>query len=170
LREYFAALNISKNPYNRAMRTLILFCILFSLILISCGGSGSSGDLVFYEVSNDSYSQLINQNAMPAFPNLKTDKTIRNNNYPIEIALYADGKFYYNLPTLGDGNGTWTQEAGYIKLYSERTLFDMYIEIKALDKDANEFGITFIDRFGPQAIKVDKDNFPANPKAQNTSL
>lgn len=170
MREYFAALKLVKNPYNERMRTLILFCLLFSLTLISCGGSGSASDLVFYEVSNDSYSQLINQRAMPASPNLKLDKTIRNDDYPIEIALYSDGKFYYNLPTLGDGNGTWTQEAGYIKLYSERTLFDMYIEIKALDENANQFGITFIDRFGPQAIKVQKDNFPANPKAQSTNL
>ena len=152
------------------MKSLNIVFILFSLALVSCGGRSSSSDLVFYEVSNDSFSQLVNQSAMPSSPNLKTDKTISNDDYPIELALYSDGKFYYNLATLGDGNGTWTQESGYIKLYAERSLFDMYIEIKALDESANNFGITFIDRFGPQAIKVQKDNFPENPKAQDTNL
>lgn len=152
------------------MKRFSLLLFLSLLLLVSCGGSGSSSDLVFYEVSNSSFSELINQGAMPASPNLKVDKVISNYDYPIEIALYSDGKFYYNLPTLGDGNGTWTQESGYIKLYSERTLFDMYIEIKALNEEATDFGITFIDRFGPQAIKVQKDNFPANPKAQDTDL
>ena len=136
------------------------FLFLSFLFLAACGGSGSSDQLTFYEVSNDSFNQLINQQAMPTTPNSKVEKFIVNEQYPIEIALYSDGNFYYNLPTLGDGVGTWSQESGYLKLFAKRSLFDMYIEIKAIDESAEEFGIYFVDRFGPQSIRVNKLNFP----------
>ena len=139
------------------MKVIGFFILSF---LVACGAGSSTEQLTFYEVQNESFNQLINTKSMPENPNASVDKFIINNKYPIELALYSDGKFYYNLPTLGDGTGTWTQETGYVKLYAERSLFDMYIEIKAIDENAQEFGIFFVDRFGPQSIKVDKLNFP----------
>lgn len=95
---------------------------------------------------------------MPDNPDLAVDKSIINNDYPIELALYQDGKFYYNLPTLGDGTGSWTLDGGKLKLFSSRSLFDMHIDIFASDQSASAVILKFRDRHGPQIIKMMNEN------------
>jgi hypothetical protein len=75
----------------------------------------------------------IKNSSLPTLPNLSIDRKIVNNSYPIEIALYNNNKFYYDLPNLGDGTGEW---------------------IHAADIKAENFAIKFIDRFGINKIKV----------------
>lgn len=125
------------------------------VFLVSCGKGGNAK---LYKVESDSLTKFVNQKSMSKKPNLTIDKSIVNNSYPIEIALYNDGKFYYDLPNLGDGKGTWKLNKGVIELKAKRTLFDMYIEVKATDVEAKSLTIQFTDRFGPNTLKMVNNN------------
>ncbi len=125
--------------------------LLMLLTLVSCGKQGSAK---LYRVDDAKLTKFVNQKIMPPKPNLTLDKLIVNNSYPIEIALYNDGQFYYDLPNLGDGKGTWKNDNGIIELKAKRTLFDMYIEVQATDEAAETLSIQFTDRFGPNTLKM----------------
>lgn len=136
-----------------------LLSLLILVLMVSCQSQDKS-DLVVFETTKEDFNKYINFKVLPAEPNLSIDKTIVNNDYPIELALYNDGKFYYNLPTLadGDGSGTWVFKNGKLRLYAQRRLFDMHIMIKALEEGAGTVGIEFSDRFGPQFLKMENQN------------
>lgn len=130
--------------------------ILMTLVLVSaCGGKGKTK---FVAANEESFAKLVNDKSMPADPNMTLDKSIVNNEYPIQLALYKDGRFYYDLPNLDDGTGTWSYNNGQITLKSKHRLFDMRIDVRALDESANNLAITFIDRFGPHTLKMAKEN------------
>ncbi len=134
-----------------------LFIILMIPALFSCGKQ-KSGSVKLVEVSQESYSKFINQKDMPADPNINLDKSIVNAKYPIEIALYANGKFYYNLPRLSEGTGTWKfkgSDKGKIQLFAKQFLFDMNIDIYATEENAENLAIQFTDRFGINTLKMD---------------
>ena len=122
------------------------------LIVVACGGGSKTK---FYAAKEESYSKFINDKVMPASPNLSLDKSIVNNDYPIQLALYNDKTFYYDLPNLDEGKGTWSYVNGQIVLKSRHRLFSMRIDIKALDENADNLAINFIDRHGPQTLKMD---------------
>jgi hypothetical protein len=128
--------------------------VLGFLFLVSCGGKSTK----FYSAKEESFSKFVNEKAKPKYPNMTLDKSIINNDYPIQLALYKDGQFYYDLPNLDDGKGTWSYENGQIVLRSKHRLFDMKINVKALDQDATNVGITFFDRHGFQELKMEKIN------------
>lgn len=140
------------------MKKIFLALSLFTIV--SCGQNSDKpkSELRFFEVKSDDYAPYINQKAAPAEPNLQEDKSIINNDYPIEISLYKDGKWYYNLPNLDDGFGTWKYEGGTIKLHASRMLFDMHISIEAVEEGAKEVAIRFSDRFGPKVLAMEKLN------------
>lgn len=132
----------------------ILFFSVF-LVLAGCGKQESSKS---YPLTDKAAQKYINQVALPTDPNLTLDKSIFNDSYQIHIALYKDGKFYYDLPTLGDGTGTWKQRKDFIELKAKRSLFDMYIEIRGNDKEGESVLIQFTDRFGPNTLKMTNKN------------
>ena len=138
----------------------IFFVIVAMITFISCGGSKDApkSELKFFESKNSDFDKYINFKATPTQPDLQEDKSIINNDYPIEISLYQDGKWYYNLPNLDDGFGTWKYENGIIKLHASRTLFDMHIDIEAIEEGAKEVAIRFSDRFGPKVLPMEKSN------------
>lgn len=85
-----------------------------------------------------------------------TALTLSDQSYPIDLKLYADGRFYYYLKRLGDGWGTWKHRDGYIDLYAERKLFVMQFAIRSLDPDRPEdVALEFSDRFGPKYLKME---------------
>lgn len=131
------------------------FLLLVLVTLVSCGGK--SGPKM-YEVKEEDFSKFVNDKNLPANPNLTLDKSIINRDYPIQLALYQDGKFYYDLPNLDEGTGTWHFNGGQIVLKSKHRLFDMRIDVRALDERANGVAIQFIDRHGPQTLKVENLN------------
>lgn len=139
------------------MKRLLTSLSLISLFF-SCVPDKETSTLSYFEVDQAAYQKYVNEKSMPSEPNLATDKSIVNNDYPIELALYEDGKFYYNLPNLGDGTGSWTINGGKIKLFSSRTLFDMYIDIFAADQSASTLILKFRDRHGPQVLKMINEN------------
>ena len=125
------------------------------LTLIGCGNGGGSK---LHKLEADKLDRFINQKNMEKKPNVSIDTSIVNNAYHIEIELYSDGRFSYDLPNLGDGRGTWKYSNGIIELKAKRTLFDMYIEVGASDSEANFLSIQFTDRFGPNTLKMDNNN------------
>lgn len=140
------------------MRNKLLALTGLLFILTGCGNKGEV--LKFKSVKEESFQKYVNQKDLPASPNLSLDTNVVNDTYPITIALYKDNKFYYDLPNLGDGNGTWKYSDGRIELNAQRDIFDMYIEVHSLDEKADKLVITFIDRFGRNAIKMINNNMP----------
>lgn len=137
-----------------------------ALSLLALGATGcipgdrpdEKGELRVFKISNSEMSPLVNDKPMPEVPDLTSDKTILNRDYPIEVALYNDGKWYYDLPNLDTGSGTWKMEGGVIKLFASRTLFDMYIDIVATEEGAKSLVLKFRDRFGPRVLETEKIN------------
>jgi hypothetical protein len=128
------------------------FLLLFSLLSFSCGKKDAGVEV--YPVKQQYFAKHINDQPLPERPNLSLEKSFVNLEYPIEIALYSDQRFYYDLPNLGSGSGTWKYEEGKIKLYAKRTLFNMEIDVYGADDKASELAITFSDRFGPNKLKM----------------
>ncbi|MBA2403635.1 MAG: hypothetical protein H0V66_02605 [Bdellovibrionales bacterium] len=131
--------------------------LLVLMILSSCTGKSESDSLYTAKESAE-YSKFINAKKMPADPNLTIDKNIINNNYPIEIALYNDNRFFYNLPNLGTGKGKWKYSDGKIELRAKRKIFDMYIEVYGSDANIKNLSIQFTDRRGSNTLKMDSQN------------
>lgn len=129
--------------------------LVLLIMLISCG---KKSDVTFYELSEKSYQKFVNQKSLMTKPDLVVDKFIINREYPFEIALYQDGRWYYNLPRLDEGYGTWKYENGSIVLYAKRDLFDMHIKIRSINELASQVAITFADRFGPQVLEMENRN------------
>lgn len=138
------------------MKINILLTLSLLCALSACGNKGEK--VKFVKVEQASFSKYVNEKALPDQVNLSLDKNFVNNTYPIEIALYKDNKFYYDLPNLGDGVGTWTYADGRIELRAERDIFDMYIEIHSMDEKADNLVITFVDRFGRNTIRMTNNN------------
>lgn len=129
--------------------------LVILLILISCGQNGSKDSV---KVGEKSFAHLVNQKKMPNDPNLNSEITILNRDYPIEIALYEDHKWFYDLPNLGTGTGEWKFEDGKLKLFAKRTLFNINIDVFAKDLDAKNINIQFFDRFGFESLNMEKTN------------
>jgi hypothetical protein len=128
-----------------------ILCIL--VIFIACG---AKKEAVHIKVERASFGSIINDKAMPKEPNLNEDITIRNRDYPIEIALYNDGQWFYDLPNLGSGQGTWKYLNGQIKLHAIRDMFEMNIDVLAVSENAEKVAIQFYDRFGSNFLQVEK--------------
>ncbi len=130
------------------------------LLAIGCTGKSATKDISLHKAALETeYAKFINQKDLTnEEPNLTLDKTIVNNDYPIEIALYKNKKFFYNLPNLGSGKGTWKYNDGMIELRAQRKIFDMYIEIYGSDAEIKQVAILFSDRFGPNTLKMDNSN------------
>lgn len=139
-------------------KSLLTLSTLF--ILTACGANKEQSNLQFYEVKKSHFDHLVNQKDMPKDPNVNSDITILNRDYPIEIALYKNKKWYYDLPNLGEGEGTWEYENGVLKLFAKRSLFDMHIDVVATEELAKSVAVKFSDRFGKQVLKVEKINLP----------
>ena len=139
------------------MKAILL--IILGLFLTSCGiKNDGPGKLKFFEVTQEHFNPYINEKAAPEKPDLNLDKVIVNDEYPFEIALYKDKKWFYHLKNLGDGFGSWKFENGRIILYAERIIFDMYVEVVALSEEAKDIAIRFADRKGPRELLMKKIN------------
>lgn len=143
------------------MKTITLVIFLISFVLMGCNPAEKTekGDLQFFTVEAKDFESYINQKQMPERPDLTSDKTLLNRDYPIEIALYSDGRWFYDLPNLDTGKGTWKLENGRLKLFAKQRLFDMHIDVVAIKANAKDVIIKFSDRFGPRILNTEKVNF-----------
>lgn len=135
---------------------LMKIILLLTLIMMSACGKQSKSKL--HPIRQEVMTKFVNDKNAPASPNLSIDKSIVNDKYPFHIALYKDGRFYYDLPRLDDGFGTWKISDGKIILKAKRDLFDMYIEVYGSDMNAENLTIQFTDRFGPNTLKMRNKN------------
>ena len=131
--------------------------LLTILICYSCTGK-SNGVKLYTAKSEVEFSKFVNQTAMPDSPNLTVEKSIVNTKYPIEVALYKDGNFFYDLPNLGTGKGKWKYTDGKIELKASRKIFDMYIEVYGADEKLETAAILFSDRFGSNTLMMSNNN------------
>lgn len=143
--------NLSILGKGPIMRNLIAVAFL---ALLSCGKDNS---IKYYKAQPADFQKFINSHNLVT-PNLSLDRFVVNNEYPIQIALYQDQKFYYDLPNLGDGEGSWKYQNGYLRLTAKRSLFDMIIDIHHRDQDLKNLAIEFRDRFGLKTLKVENEN------------
>lgn len=75
--------------------------------------------------------------------------------YPMRMALFANGKFYYQVDKLGDGQGTWDVADGVLRLRAIRPLFDMNLFVSGASEDGDETVIRFIDRHGFNSVRIE---------------
>ena len=141
---------------------LSLLCSL--IFIVSCGQSSPKGELRFFEKKFEQVSPLINAGNPRSAPDPLLDKTIYNDEYPLEIILYGDKTFYYNLPKLGEGRGNWVYEKGQMILKANHLIerlnfeFEMEYEIAPLDIEGKKLEIRFTDRFGTKTYELAKRN------------
>ncbi|MES2745762.1 MAG: hypothetical protein V4655_10060 [Bdellovibrionota bacterium] len=139
------------------MRSLALIS-LFTIALSACRPVHDSPRPYEVYPQNAAYFQgLVN----PLQTNGKEPVILHEDNYPITLKLYDDGRFQYTLKKLGDGWGTWKYSAadGYLDLYAERTLFVMQMQIRSADlSNPDAIALEFSDRFGPKYLKLLKDS------------
>lgn len=140
------------------MKSLITQFFL-SLIMLGCGSEKEQ--IQSFQVENTEYLKFVNTKSLPKSTNLTLEKNFVNNEYPIEIALYNDQKWYYNLPNLGEGVGTYKIRDGKVILIAQRSLFDMYIEMRASDSEAKNVHLFFRDRHGPHTLPLKQINMPS---------
>jgi hypothetical protein len=141
-----------------SLRIFVIFAMA-ALTFAGCDPTQKDkSELKVFEVKSSDFDHIINDKPLPVDPNINQDKTILNRDYPIEIALYNDGKWYSDLPNLDTGTGTWEYKEGKIELHAERDLFDMKIDIVATEEGGEKMAVKFSDRFGPKVLNVEKVN------------
>jgi hypothetical protein len=127
------------------------------------------------------YSQYVNQSstaaaAAPQVENLKLVMT--GDEYPIRLALFEDGSFYYQIDRLGDGEGHWEYRDGVLQLLASRSLFDMKFSILAEKEGSQSVIIQFTDEFRFRSFNLSlrdgtqnnsQNNLPNSSAASNKS-
>jgi hypothetical protein len=127
-------------------------------------GCGKKAEVKLFSATEESYSKFVNAKTSPQgeLPDISSDKHVVNQQYPVEIALYSDHRFYYNLPNLGDGYGTWKYEDGKIVMLTKREILgkniEMTYELQANDPNAENVSVQFTDRWGAQSFRLKSNN------------
>lgn len=149
------------------MKITLLLSLLF---LISCGDDYDYGNFLR---DKSHYDKIINNSDLiesknfleskrvlkKSDPNLDKDIFLENKSFGMKIALYKNGKFYYQFADLGvkgDGFGNWNFRDGIfiIDTNGKRTLFDVVLHVFSADPEAKTYKVRFRDRFGWQVLKL----------------
>jgi hypothetical protein len=140
------------------------FYFLFILsVTVSCN-TDNDGEVQFEQPTKLFLTSVVNNKARPAEQNLAQDIYLENAGYPLEIALYNDNSFYYNLPALGDGHGKWEEIKSGYQLISRRKLGGAQIEMKYIIRQKNDSSqnleVRFEDRKGLKILPLRLVNAP----------
>jgi len=81
-------------------------------------------------------------------------RVLYNAEYPINLTLYNDASFKYELEVLGDGWGTWEYTNGFLALSAERKRFVMKMQIHSISEDSADVSLVFADRFGQKFLPM----------------
>lgn len=133
------------------------FLSLAVLFFISACGNKPPAQITQVKRDKTHYDKIINSSSTASKADLKKDIFLANYDYPIELAIYADGSFYYNLDNLGDGKGKWELKGGsyYIETTHKRLLFDLKVQIYTTSSEGDKFRTYFVDRFGPKELDLE---------------
>ena len=93
--------------------------------------------------------------------NLDEDKSILNLEYPIQIWLYANNKYFYDLPNLGKGSGNWLFKDGYLELENFHQIKTIDLNIRMnyelfFNENKKALVLKFSDRFGINSIQMER--------------
>jgi hypothetical protein len=134
------------------MKYLLLF------LLVACGSPEKSSDLEYHENEDGVFNRLVNSRNLEN-PSVDEDIFLINRDYPIEVAVYKDGRFYYNLENLGDGTGKWKDKKGALELITYRNIVGfnvkMEIYIQSNDPTGSSYTMKFYDRHGEQTLPLE---------------
>ena len=135
----------------------LLLTAMLSLSFLSCQDLyEEKNPYTYYKKDQAYFNPIVNQIPLPNSVDRTKLKLVRNDAYPIEIALFNDGQFHYYLENLGDGNGTWKYEDGHISLYAERKRFVMEMDIHSVNEKGDEIIVYFHDRIGANFLPLEK--------------
>lgn len=85
--------------------------------------------------------------------------------FPIRLALYDNGQFYYQVDELGTGIGDWKFEKGGLTLTTRRKVFDLNFYVTALNPSGDQLVVKFFDRHGFNQYEL---GF-RNPSSENSN-
>ena len=150
----------------KLIKTTLFISCLFTL--------GCSGDYKMVDYQRDEKFFTTFQNpsteigeAAAKIETLKLFQT--NDDYPIRLAIYDNGKFYYQVDELGTGIGDWKYEDGGLKLTTRRKIFDLNFYLTATAAEGEELVVKFFDRHGFNQHKLEYRN-PQDPATQHGKL
>ncbi len=112
----------------------------------------------------ESFLPLINQKPLKnTGVDLDEDISLINNEYPVEIWLYKNNKYFYELPNLGSGLGSWIYEDGLIIMTNEHHIKTIDIKINMKYRlylsTKSKVRLEFSDRFGINNIELEKISY-----------
>jgi hypothetical protein len=99
----------------------------------------------------DFYGQFVNSTAdwPQAESRIGELKVLETNDvYRMRFALFDNGKVYYQIDNLGNGNGSWVYEDGALVVTATRPIFDMELTLSAAASDGNGTVFRYLDRHG----------------------
>lgn len=140
------------------MKLLIYSVVISFLFLVGCSGDYKmvqyQRDEKFFDNYKNSASEI--DQAATKIESIKLLQT--GDEFPIRVALYDNGKFYYQVDELGTGIGDWEFYDGGLKLTTRRKIFDMNFYVTAAGTDGDDVVIKFFDRHGFNQHKLEFRN------------
>ena len=142
------------------MPRMVLFLLVFFSSCIDNSNHSLNHEKLILPL--ESFSSIINNKKVTNGEdvNLQEDKSVLNRDYPIEIWLYANNIYFYELPNLGNGTGEWRFENGSLKLSNDHHIKTIDLKIKMsfdlYNSSNGELRVNFTDRFGTKDFPMEK--------------
>ncbi|WP_413586051.1 transposase [Bdellovibrio sp. HCB274] len=147
------------------------FAFLTAVLGFALQACSPAGSLIAHERDAEFYSQFVNPAAEWPQAESKIDelKVMETDSaYPMRYVLFDNGKFFYQVDKLGNGEGVWTYQNGAMIVTAQRTLFNMELAISASSQTGNDTIVRFYDRHGFNSLPI-KLRSPEALKAQGKS-
>ena len=139
----------------------MVFFLLISL-LSSCIENAQTENSSQREVlAFESFESFINKKPLNTKNDIdfNQDRSLINQDYPMEFWLYENNKYYYDLPKLGDGIGEWSYKNGALVLENDHHIktidLRVQMEYQVYFTSEQNIYIEFSDRFGLKEIELE---------------
>lgn len=133
------------------LKWIVAPLFIFSSLILSCTvrphAEYKREASFFTPMINDSGSYALASEKLAHLKLLSTGDA-----YPIRLALFDNGLFYYQVDKLGDGEGRWEYKDGALSLVAPRRIFDMELVITAAGSEGNATLVEFFDRYGFKSL------------------
>tara|TARA_Y100000389_G_C17239958_1_gene402552 strand:+ start:219 stop:656 length:438 start_codon:yes stop_codon:yes gene_type:complete len=142
------------------MPRMVFFLLI--ILLSSCIENAQTENSTQREVlAFESFEGFINNKSLNTKNDIdfNQDRSLINQDYPMEFWLYKNNKYYYDLPKLGDGIGEWSYENGALVLENDHHIKTIDLKIQMdyqvyFTSEQNIY-IEFSDRFGLKEIELE---------------
>ncbi len=136
---------------SKSLKWIVILFSVFSSLMLSC----TSKPHAEYKREASFFAPMINDSGSYALASEKVAdlKLLSTGDaYPIRLALFDNGLFYYQVDKLGEGEGRWEYKDGALSLVAPRRIFDMELVITAAGLEGNDILVEFSDRFGFKSL------------------